>query len=107
MKMFQLIKNVNSVREFVAKNYELPFSLRRAIKKNEKAMIEEYVIFDEERNRIRTSDIDDEEKKQKEVKMLNEELDIEIIKLPIEILADINMTLADEELISFMLEEEV
>lgn len=111
MKIIEIINNLNNLGKFVEKNYELPFILRRAIKKNHKALMEEYNIYDEQRKEL-LADIDNktaEEKAEIDKKFrefLNTEIDLEIIKVDINVLADIKMPYKDELLIAFMMNEE-
>lgn len=111
MKVFEIINAINNLGKFVEKNYELPFSLRRAIKKNHKTLMEEYNIYDEQRKEL-LADIDsktDEEKGEIDKKfkeLLNTDIDLEIIKVDINALSDIKMPYKDELLIEFMLNEE-
>lgn len=101
MKIFQIIKCANDLGEFVNKNYELPFLLRRAIKKNYKVLYEEYSIFDEERKKLLADG-----EKDKITELLNTEIDIELVKVDVNVLADVKMPYKDELLIEFMLSEE-
>lgn len=111
MKIVELISNLNNLSKFINKEYELPFLLRRAIKKNYSVMLEEYKIFEESKKPL----IDGYEYKSAEEKaivdekcreLLMTEVDIEIIKVNINEMADLKMSYKDELLIEFMLNEE-
>lgn len=111
MKIVELISNLNNLSKFINKDYELPFLLRRAIKKNYAVMLEEYKIFEETRKPL----IDGYDNKSDEEKaiidekcreLLNTEIDIELVKVDVNVLADVKMPYKDELLIEFMLNEE-
>lgn len=104
MKILELIKNLNTMREFVDKGYELPFSLRRAIRLNDEVMVKEYIIFDEERNRIKQSGISEDEINDKLVELANTEVDVKIEKVSYDIMETVTIPIQDENMIMFMLE---
>ncbi len=104
MKYFELIKNLNSMREFVEKGYELPFTLRRAIRLNDEVMVKEYIIFDEERNRIKASELSEDEINNKLVELANTEVDVKIEKCNYDVMQQVTIPITDENMIMFMLE---
>lgn len=111
MKIVDLINNLNNLSKFIGKDYELPFLLRRAIKKNYNVMLEEYKTFEETKKPLIDGydEKSDEEKATIDEKcreLLNTEIDIEIMKVDVNVLADLKMPYKDELLIDFMLNEE-
>lgn len=111
MTYAKIIEYIKRLRKFAEKNYELPFIVRRAIKKNHKALLEEYKLYDEEYQPLvadyeSKTDEEKEEINKKVMEMLNTETDLQLETVSVMMLADVNMTLADEELIDFMLVEE-
>lgn len=104
MKILNLIDNLNNMREFVNKGYELPFSLRRAIRLNDEVMVKEYIIFDEERNRIKQSELNKDEINDKLVELANTEVDVKIEKVSYDIMETVTIPIQDENMIMFMLE---
>lgn len=104
MKILELIENLNSMREFVEKGYELPFSLRRAIRLNDEVMVKEYIIFDEERNRIKASELSEDEINNKLVELANTEVDVKIEKCNYDVMQQVTIPITDENMIMFMLE---
>lgn len=105
MKIYEIINAINNLNKFIEKKYELPFILRRAIKKNYNMLYEEYKIYDEQRKDFMKRE--DKEQMEADIKeLLNTKIDIELVKVDVEVLADINMPYTDELLIEFMLNEE-
>lgn len=105
MKIYEVINAINNLNEFIKKKYEIPFVLRRAIKKNYNTLFEEYKIYDEQRKEIVAKE--DEQSATEELKaLLNTDIDIEVVKVNVDVLADIKMPYTDELLIEFMLNEE-
>lgn len=105
MKIYEIINAINNLNEFIKKKYEIPFVLRRAIKKNYNVLYEEYKIYDEQRKEIVAKE--DETIVNEELKtLLNTDIDIEVVKVNVDVLADIKMPYTDELLIEFMLNEE-
>lgn len=110
MTYAKIIECIKCIMKFAEKDYKLPSKLRLAIRKNRKVLVEEYKIFEEERLQlIEEYDAKTDEEKAKINKELMELLDtktkVEIEKLSIDVLDDIDMTLGDEDLLMFMLEE--
>lgn len=111
MKIVELISNLNNLGKFIGKDYELPFLLRRGIKKNYSMMLEEYKIFEETKKPLVEGydEKSDEEKATIDEKcreLLNTEIGIELIKVDVNVLTDVKMPYKDELLIEFMLNEE-
>ena len=105
MKIYEVINAINNLNEFIKKKYEIPFVLRRAIKKNYNMLYEEYKIYDEQRKEIVAKE--DETVVNEELKaLLNTDIDVEVVKVNVDVLADIKMPYTDELLIEFMLNEE-
>ena len=105
MKIYEVINAINNLNEFIKKKYEIPFVLRRAIKKNYNTLFEEYKIYDEQRKEIVAKE--DEQSATEELKaLLNTDIDVEVVKVNVDVLADIKMPYTDELLIEFMLNEE-
>ena len=105
MKIYEVINAINNLNEFIKKKYEIPFVLRRAIKKNYNVLLEEYKIYDEQRKEIVAKE--DETVVNEELKaLLNTDIDVEVVKVNVDVLADIKMPYTDELLIEFMLNEE-
>lgn len=105
MKIYEVINAINNLNEFIKKKYEIPFALRRAIKKNYNVLLEEYKIYDEQRKEIVAKE--DEQSATEELKaLLSTDIDIEVVKVNVDVLADIKMPYTDELLIEFMLNEE-
>lgn len=105
MKIYEVINAINNLNEFIKKKYEIPFVLRRAIKKNYNTLFDEYKIYDEQRKEIVAKE--DEQSATEELKaLLNTDIDIEVVKVNVDVLADIKMPYTDELLIEFMLNEE-
>ena len=105
MKIYEVINAINNLNEFIKKKYEIPFVLRRAIKKNYNVLLEEYKIYDEQRKEIVAKE--DETVVNDELKtLLNTDIDVEVVKVNVDVLADIKMPYTDELLIEFMLNEE-
>ena len=105
MKIYEVINAINNLNEFIKKKYEIPFVLRRAIKKNYNVLYEEYKIYDEQRKEIVAKE--DETVVNEELKaLLNTDIDVEVVKVNVDVLADIKMPYTDELLIEFMLNEE-
>lgn len=104
MKIKEIITSLNLMREFVDKGYELPFKLRRAIRINDEKMLKEYLIFDEERNKINEKDISKEEKEREIFDLLETEIDIELEKVSYDIMETVTIPMSDENMIMFMLE---
>lgn len=105
MKIYEIINAINNLNKFVEKKYEIPFALRRAIKKNYNVLLEEYKIYDEQRKEIIAKE--DETVVNEELKtLLNTDIDVEVVKVNVDVLADIKMPYTDELLIEFMLNEE-
>ena len=105
MKIYEVINAINNLNEFIKKKYEIPFVLRRAIKKNYSVLLEEYKIYDEQRKEIVAKE--DEQSATEELKtLLNTDIDVEVVKVNVDVLADIKMPYTDELLIEFMLNEE-
>ena len=105
MKIYEVINAINNLNEFIKKKYEIPFVLRRAIKKNYNTLFDEYKIYDEQRKEIVAKEgetIVNEELKT----LLNTDIDVEVVKVNVDVLADIKMPYTDELLIEFMLNEE-
>ena len=105
MKIYEIINAINNLNEFIKKKYEIPFTLRRAIKKNHNTLFEEYKIYDEQRKEI--VEKEDETVVNEELKtLLNTDIDVEVVKVNVDVLANIDMPYTDELLIEFMLNEE-
>lgn len=105
MKIYEVINAINNLNEFIKKKYEIPFVLRRAIKKNYNTLFDEYKIYDEQRKEIVAKE--DETIVNEELKtLLNTDIDVEVVKVNVDVLADIKMPYTDELLIEFMLNEE-
>lgn len=105
MKIYEVINAINNLNEFIKKKYEIPFVLRRAIKKNYNTLFDEYKIYDEQRKEIVAKE--DEQSATEELKaLLNTDIDVEVVKVNVDVLADIKMPYTDELLIEFMLNEE-
>lgn len=102
----EVISCINSLNSFVGKDYRLPYELRRAIKKNTNTLLEEYKIYKEELDRISEEITEPAELEKAKIKLLNTEIEIELIKLPVNILSEIDMSYQDEKLLEFMLIEE-
>lgn len=104
MKNFEIIERFNLVQEFINKDIVLPYALRRGIKKNINTLLEEYKIFDEERNKIlKDTNLSDEEKELKIKEILETDVDIEFVKVSENVLENIDMSLRDEAILDFMI----
>ena len=119
MKNIEIINHINNLEEFIKKDTQVPYKVRRAIVKNRQALIGEYNIYNEERVKLLDSldkkneaDMTDEElevyrEKKEEVNtkirdMLNEEVDIDIIKISESNLNIDGLTVKDEITLEFM-----
>lgn len=104
MKNFEIIERFNLVQEFINKDIVLPYTLRRGIKKNINTLLEEYKIFDEERNKIlKDTNLSDKEKELKIKEILETDVDIEFVKVSENVLENIDMSLRDEAILDFMI----
>ena len=104
MKIFEIINTANLVQEFTNKDITLPYALRRGLKKNIATFVEEYKTFDEERNKIledTSLSIDEQNAKIQEI--LETDIQVDLVKLPENILENVDMSLKDEAILSFML----
>ena len=99
----KIIEYANRIDAFKSKGYKIPFDLRRALKKNTTTLVEEYQIFDEARKEIFSGDLDEDKKNDEVYALLNNEIEVDIIQVPVNILSDIMMDPLDEDLIEFML----
>lgn len=107
MKVVEAIANINNMNAFIEKGYKLPYDLRRALDKNDVILMEEYEIFDKERNRLLEEANGDKEAVREEInKMLNTDVEVQITKVSISVLKDCDMEYKDELLIKFMLDPE-
>lgn len=104
MKIKEIIANLQLMRKFVEKGYELPFLLRRAIRINDEIMMKEYLIFDAEREVIKSSGSNEEEINQKLTELINTEIDIKLEKCPYDIMSQVTIPIIDENMLLFMLE---
>lgn len=119
MKNIEIINHINNLEEFIKKEIQVPYKVRRAIVKNRQALIGEYNIYNEERVKLldfhgknKEADMTDEElevyrTKKEEVntkirEMLNEEVDIDIIKISERDLEIDGLTVKDEITLEFM-----
>ena len=100
MTVQEVIKAVNDTTQFTALDLKLPYLLRRAIRKNINTLVDEYKIFDAERNRI----LDEGGDEQEIIKMLNEEVEVSIEMISEAELIDVTVSYQDELLIEYMLE---
>jgi hypothetical protein len=107
MRNFEIINTFNLLQEFINKDMVLPYALRRGIRKNADILVAEYKIFDEERNKIfEDTKLSDEEKEIKVKEMLETDVELEFVKVPANVLENIDMTLRDEVILDFMIIEE-
>lgn len=122
MQVREVIANINSLAKVIKKDVSMPYSLRRAIRKNYATLYEEYRLFDEERMKIITpiqgadegnmsvEELSTFKKTKEEIgqkidEMLNAEVDIQIIKVSETALENVDLTVSDEIAIEFMIEE--
>lgn len=123
MKNIEIINHINNLEEFIKKEIQVPYKVRRAIVKNRQALISEYNIYNEERVKLleslgkkNESEMTDEEleayrEKKEEVNtkirdMLNEEVDVDILKISENDLEIDGLTVKDEIALEFMVEVE-
>lgn len=111
LKLSIVIEYLLRLQEFGKKNYKLPFIVRRAIKKNHEALLSEYKIFKEESDELTEGLADKSNEEKAEIdatiqKMLEVEVKMELETFSVNELSNIDMTLADEELIEFMFNKE-
>lgn len=113
MKNIEIINAINGLEEFIKKDIQLPYNIRRAIVKNRQTLIEEYKIYDAERVKLQktlddANTTDDEKMKVREqiVEMLNTEFDLNVVEIPEEDLNIDGLTVRDELALDFMIKKE-
>ena len=110
MTYAKIIEVIKGIREFASKEYKLSATVRMAIRRNHKALVEEYKIYDEEYRQL-TEGYDEKSAEEKAeinkelIELLNTKVEVDIQKVPYESLANVDMSLGDEDLLMFMIEE--
>ena len=107
MNMKEIISAINNTDKFCRKEYKLPYSVRRAIRKNLVVLGAEYTIFDAERERMLAESGDDKEATQavceEIIKIMEQEVEVDIEKVPESDLSNLELPYLDELAIDYML----
>lgn len=98
----QIINAINGITTIINRNDILPYTVRRAIRKNYNALMEEYSIYDEQRDLITNSDCFNEEKM---ADLLKQNVDVNIAYINESDLEDCPFTIKDEIALEFMIKE--
>lgn len=106
MKIFEIINCVNNLDEFIKKDIPVSYKVRRAIIKNRQALIDEYNIFDEERQKLLESGKNEDDINKEINDMLyNEEINISFVMINEDDLEIEGMSVKDELILEFMIEK--
>ena len=106
MKIFEIINYVNNLDEFIKKDIPVSYKVRRAIIKNRQALIDEYNIFDEERQKLLESGKNEDDINKEINDMLyNEEINISFVMINEDDLEIEGMSVKDELILEFMIEK--
>lgn len=119
MKNIEIINVIKAVNDFVGKDKEIPVKVSYAITKNVKSLMQEIEAYEKEREKIvaaceeAMAELEDEQKKKKcederncKIKELLEiEVEVNIHKIPFEVLENCsNLTTKDLLALDFMIE---
>lgn len=106
MKNIEIVNCINNLDEFIKKDIPVSYKVRRAIIKNRQALIDEYNLFDEERQRILKSGKGQEDiNKELNNIIYNEDIDISFIMINENDLEIEGMSVKDELILDFMIEK--
>ena len=106
MKNIEIINCINNLDEFIKKDIPVSYKVRRAIVKNRQALIDEYKLFEEERNRLVESGKKDEELHNELNNILyNEDIDMSFVMIDASDLEIDGMSVKDELILEFMIEK--
>lgn len=109
MKIREVIANLNNLAKVIRKEIQMPYELRRAIRKNYKVLVEEYSLYEEERNKLkkRLNEGANEQEVEKELENILElEVNVDIIKVSESVMESVTCSPSDEMLLQFMLIED-
>lgn len=98
----QIINAINGIAAIINRNDILPYTVRRAIRKNYNTLMEEYSIYDEQRGLITNNDCFNEEKL---TELLNQNVDVNIAYINECEFENCPFTIKDEMALEFMIKE--
>ena len=108
MKIREIMTNLTNLTKVIRKDVDMPFELRRAMRRNYKVLSEEYGLYEEERIKLKKKLEEGTEEKEVAAeleKILDTEIDIDLIKVSENILETVVCSTSDEMLLQFMLED--
>lgn len=108
MKTKEIIANLTNLAKVIRKDIDMPYELRRAMRKNYNTLSEEYKIYEEERTKLimqLKAGENDKEIEEKLEAILETEVDIDIIKVSESLMETVVCSTSDEMAIQFMLED--
>ena len=108
MKIREIMTNLTNLAKVIRKDVDMPFELRRAMRRNYKVLSEEYGLYEEERIKLKKKLEEGTEEKEVAAeleKILDTEIDIDLIKVSENILETVVCSTSDEMLLQFMLED--
>lgn len=108
MKIREIITNLNNLAKVIRKDMDMPYELRRAMRKNYKALSEEYGLYEEERVKLKKKMEEGTEEKDVAAELetiLDTEVNIDIVKVSESVLETVVCSASDEMLLQFMLED--
>lgn len=106
MKTKEIIANLTNLAKVIRKDIDMPYELRRAMRKNYNTLSEEYKIYEAERSKLIKQLKEGENEKEIEEKLeaiLETEVDINIIKVSETLMETVVCSASDEMAIQFML----
>lgn len=106
MRIREIVVILSNLTKVIRKDIDMPYELRRAIRKNYKLLTDEYILYEEERDKLKTKLKEgvDEHKVEKELEeILETEVNIDIIKVPESIMESVLCSASDEMSLQFML----
>ena len=108
MKIREIMTNLTNLTKVIRKDVDMPFELRRAMRRNYKVLLEEYGLYEEEKIKLKKKLEEGTEEKEVAAeleKILDTEIDIDLIKVSENVLETVVCSTSDEMLLQFMLED--
>ena len=106
MKTKEIIANLTNLAKVIRKDIDMPYELRRAMRKNYNTLSEEYKIYEEERSKLIIQLKEGENEKEIEEKLeaiLETEVNVDIIKVSESLMENVVCSTSDDMSLQFML----
>lgn len=105
MNNMQIIERVNGLSELIKEAPDIRVRNSHVINRNYKKLLEAYMPYDEDRNKIMASDKTDEEKVEAQRELLEAETDVNIDMITLSDLENEPLNLKQVNVIDFMVTE--